>query len=146
MSETEMRSRREILFESYRKIKNIEAKVMLEMTIRDIIPAVSNYIGTLSEKVNARLALSKALTAEPEKTIVERLSELLSATYDAYLALERVEKVAIGKKCDEESAFYYKDNVIPKMNALRKLVDSMELLCSREYWPMPTYEDMLFRI
>jgi len=146
MSETEMRSRREILFESYRKIKNIEAKVMLEMTIRDIIPAVSNYIGTLSEKVNARLALSKALTAEPEKTIVEKLSELLSATYDAYLALERVEKVAIGKKCDEESAFYYKDNVIPKMNALRKLVDSMEVLCSREYWPMPTYEDMLFRI
>jgi len=146
MSETEMRSRREIFFESYRKIKNIEAKVMLEMTIRDIIPAVSNYIGTLSEKVNARLALSKALTAEPEKTIVEKLSELLSATYDAYLALERVEKVAIGKKCDEESAFYYKDNVIPKMNALRKLVDSMEVLCSREYWPMPTYEDMLFRI
>ena len=51
MSETEMRSRREIFFESYRKIKNIEARTMLEMTIRDIIPAVSKYIGTLSSAV-----------------------------------------------------------------------------------------------
>jgi glutamine synthetase len=145
MSETEMRSRREIFFEGYRKIKNIEARTMLEMTIRDIIPAVSKYIGTLSDSVNAKLNVSKNINVSAERDIIEKLSDLLASTYDAYNALERVERAAV-TKADEEAAFYYKDSVIPKMNALRKLVDSMETLCSREYWPMPTYGDILFRI
>jgi glutamine synthetase len=146
MSETEMRSRREIMFESYRKIKNIEAKVMLEMTIRDFIPAVSEYLGVLSDRANSRLALSKNIPIDAEKAIIDKLADLLSSTYEAYTQLERVEKIAVTKTCDEESAFYYKDSVIPKMDALRKLVDSMEVLTAREYWLMPTYGDMLFRI
>ena len=146
MSETEMLSRREIFFESYRKIKNIEARTMLEMTIRDVIPAVSKYIGTLSESVNAKLSVSKNINISAECDIIEKLSDLLSSTYEAYSALERVEKTAIAKNSDEEAAFYYKDSVIPKMDALRKLVDSMEVLCSREAWPMPTYGDIIFRI
>ncbi len=145
MSETEMRSRREIFFESYRKIKNIEARTMLEMTIRDIIPAVSKYIGVLSESVNAKLNVSKNINVSAECDLIEKLSDLLSSTYEAYGALERVEKIAV-TKADEEAAFYYKDSVIPKMDALRRLVDSMEVLCAREYWPMPTYGDITFRI
>ena len=145
MSETEMKSRREIMFESYRKIKNIEAKVMLEMTVRDIIPAVSEYLGALTERVNARLVLSKNIPIDAERALIERLSELLASTYEAYNQLDRVEKVAVTKS-DEDSAFYYKESVIPKMDALRKLVDTMETLTAREYWPMPTYGDMLFRI
>ena len=146
MSETEMRSRREIMFESYRKIKNIEAKVMLEMTVRDIIPAVSEYLGVLTDRVNARHALSKNIPTDAERSLIEKLSELLSSTYEAYNQLERVEKIAVGKNDEEDSAFYYKSSVVPKMEALRKLVDTMETLCSREYWPMPTYGDILFRI
>ena len=146
MSETEMRSRREIFFESYRKIKNIEARTMLEMTIRDIIPAVSKYIGTLSESVNAKLAVSKNINISCECDIIEKLSDALGATYEAYTALERVEKTAMAKNSDEEAAFYYKDTVIPKMANLRRLVDLMETLTAREYWPMPTYGDITFRI
>ncbi len=146
MSETEMRSRREIFFESYRKIKNIEARVMLEMTARDIIPAVSKYVGTLTESVNARLALSKTINVSAERDIIEKLSNLISATYEAYNALELSEKVAISKTDCEEAAFYYKSSVIPKMDALRKCVDSMEVLTAREYWPMPTYGDITFRV
>ena len=146
MSETEMRSRREILFESYRKIKNIEARTMLEMTIRDIIPAVSDYIGKLSDRVNAKRAALKGVGVGCESTVIEKLSTLLDKTYDAYLSLERAEKTAVGKKCDEEAAFYYKDTVESKMTALRKLVDEMEVLTAREAWPMPTYGDMIFKI
>ncbi len=146
MSETEMRSRREIFFESYRKIKNIEARVMLEMTARDIIPAVSSYIGALTESVNARLALSKTINVSAERDIIEKLSNLLSATYDAYNALELSEKIAISKTDCEEASFYYKTSVIPKMDTLRKCVDSMEILTAREYWPMPTYGDITFRV
>ena len=145
MSETEMRSRREIFFEGYRKIKNIEARTMLEMTIRDIIPAVSKYIGVLSDSVNAKLSVSKNINVSCERDIIEKLSDLLSSTYEAYSALERVEKTALTKS-DEDAAFYFKDSVIPKMETLRRLVDSMEVLCAREYWPMPTYGDITFRI
>ena len=146
MSETEMRSRREIFFESYRKIKNIEARTMLEMTIRDIIPAVSKYIGALSEAANAKLAFSKNINISAERDIIEKLSDLLGATYEAYNALDRVEKAAMAKSSDEEAAFYYKDTVIPKMANLRRQVDAMEVLTAREYWPMPTYGDITFRI
>jgi glutamine synthetase len=146
MSETEMRSRREIFFESYRKIKNIEAKVMLEMTIKDIIPAVSSYIGALSESVNATRAASKTAFVGCTEDIIVKLSELLGKTYDAYNALARVEKTALSKSSDEDSAFYFKNSVIPKMEALRRVVDEMELITAREYWPMPTYGDIIFKI
>jgi glutamine synthetase len=146
MSETEMRSRREIFFENYRKIKNIEARTMLEMTIRDFIPAVSKYVTELSASVNARLAALKGASVSAECDIIEKLSELLTKTYDAYNALLRVENTALSKSTDEEAAFYYKNSVIPKMDTLRKCVDAMEVLCSREYWPVPTYGDITFRI
>ena len=146
MSETEMRSRREIFFEGYRKIKNIEARTMLEMTVRDIIPAVSKYVGELSEAVNAKRAAVKNVNVSCECDIIEKLSDLLSKTYDSYSALERAEKTAVSKKCDEEAAFYYKDTVEAKMLALRKAVDEMEVLTAREAWPMPTYGDITFRV
>ncbi len=146
MSETEMKSRREIFFENYRKVKNIEARTMLEMTVRDIIPAVSEYIGRLSDAVNAKRMAIKNIDTVCECEIIEKLSDLLSKTYSAYTALERVESTAITKECAEEASFYYKNSVIPKMNALRTLVDSMELLVARDAWPMPTYGDIIFKI
>ncbi len=146
MSETEMRSRREIFFESYRKIKNIEARTMLEMTMRDIIPAVSKYISELSASVNARISAAKNVSTACESVIIERLSDLLTKTYDAYVALERAEKTAMTKRSDEEAAFFYKNTVEPKMLSLRRSVDEMEMLTAREAWPMPTYGDLIFKI
>ena len=145
MSEVEMRSRREIFFESYRKVKNIEARTMLEMTARDYIPAVSAYVGRLADSVNQKRAVSKSIDTTAECDLIEKLSTLLSRTYTAYNELERVENAAV-KKPDEEAAFYYKKTVNPKMDALRLLVDSMEVLTAREFWPVPTYGDILFRV
>ncbi len=146
MSETEMHSRREIFFENYRKIKNIEARTMLEMTMRDFIPAVSAYVGKLSESVNARLLAVKGISTPCECELIEKLSELLTRAYEKYAALERAEKNAVAKKSDEEAAFYYKDTVEDKMQALRRVVDEMETLTAREYWPIPTYGDITFKI
>ncbi len=146
MSLTEMNSRREILFENYRKIKNVEAKTMLEMTSRDIIPAVSKYLCDLSESVEKRRAVLPKLDMSGELSHIERLSDLLAKTYSAYDDLLRAENNATKKGRDEEAAFYYKDTVVPKMNALRRVVDEMEVMTSREYWPMPTYGDITFRI
>ncbi len=144
MSELEMRSRREILFENYRKVKNIEARTMLEMTVRDIIPAVSSYVRSLSEAVVAKRAAISSIDTSCESDIIEKLSALLSKTYEAYNALDKSEKLAMAKKNDEEAAFYYKNNVEAKMQNLRRSVDAMETLCSREAWPMPTYGDLTF--
>jgi glutamine synthetase len=146
MSRTEMISRREILFESYRKIKNIEAKTMLEMTIRDIIPAVSRYIGDMSSALQSKKAVLPNALSRCEETIIEKLSALLDKTYEAYASLERAEKTAVMKRDVEDAAFYYKNTVEAKMNALRLLVDDMEEICAREYWPMPTYGDITFRV
>ena len=145
MSETEMRSRREIFFENYRKIKNIEAKTMLEMTVRDIIPAVSGYIKQLCEAVSAKRAVLKNFNTGCETELIDSLSDLLEKTFDAYGALEKAERVAVTKR-DEEAAFYYKNTVEPKMQTLRRFVDEMETLTAREAWPMPTYGDITFRV
>ena len=146
MSETEMRSRREIFFENYRKIKNIEARTMLEMTMRDYIPAVSTYIGKLSESVAARRSVLPSAEASAECDLIEKLSDLLGKTYSAYNELLRVENIAVKKPCDEEAAFYYKSTVIPRMDNLRRYVDEMEVLTAREFWPVPTYGDITFRV
>ena len=146
MNEVEVRSRREIFFENYRKVKNIEARTMLEMTIRDIIPAVSKYIGSLSEAVNLKRAAMKNVSTYAECELIEKLSELLTSTYEAYTALEGAQNTAAAKASSEDAAHYYVSTVIPKMNALRKKVDAMEVLTAREYWPMPTYGDITFRV
>ncbi len=145
MSATEMRSRREIFFENYRKVKNIEARTMLEMTARDFIPSVSNYISKLSDAVVAKRKVSERIDVTAEVDIIEKLSALLSKTYAAYNELDRLESVVM-KKTDEEAAFYYKKTIIPKMENLRSLVDAMEVLTAREFWPVPTYGDILFRV
>ena len=146
MSETEMRSRREIFFESYRKIKNIEARTMLEMTFRDIIPAVSSYVGKLANSINSLKSALPNSDVSCEVAIAERLSELLGRTYEAYKNLQRVENIAVGKSCDEEAAHYYKSSVVPRMSELRRLVDEMETLTERDAWPMPTYGDLTFGV
>ena len=145
MNRVEMISRREILFENYRKVKNIEARTMLEMTARDIIPAVSKYIGELSINLNAKRLAVAGVNTSCEESLIEKLSELLSRTYDAYLALDKAEKTAVSKKCDEEAAFYYMNTVEAKMATLRKWVDEMEILTARSAWPMPTYSDILVK-
>ena len=145
MSAVEMRSRREIFFENYRKIKNIEARTMLEMTVRDIIPAVSKYIGELSSALIAKREALKGVDTSCESDLIEKLSTLLSKTYDAYTALDKAEKKAVTKD-DEDAAFFYKDTVESKMLNLRRFVDEMEILCKRDAWPMPTYGDITFRI
>ena len=146
MSEVEMRSRREIFFESYRKIKNIEARTMLEMTIRDIIPAVSSYVKELSDAVVIKRAAVKTIDTSCECDLIDKLSSLLSDCYSAYSALESAERCAVSKTKDEAAAHYYKDHVNPKMDALRAIVDNMETLTARDKWPMPTYGDIVFKI
>ena len=146
MSEVELNSREDILFENYSKLINIEALTMIEMASRDIIPAVGAYISELAGTAANVLAVLPESPCLVEKTLIKKLSALNEKAYEDLEALKRVdaEAAAIGDVVTCAEA--YRDKVIPAMNALRESVDAMETLTAAEYWPLPTYGDMMFRI
>ena len=145
MNKVEIDSREDIFFENYSKIINIEALTMIEMASRDIIPAVNAYMGDLAKGANEKEKLIPGSCAV-ERDIIKKLSAL---TYKAYNALEdliKIEEVTALIPDNVSRAESYHDNVIPAMNTLREHVDAMELLTSSEYWPLPTYGDMMFKV
>ncbi|MBQ8381073.1 MAG: glutamine synthetase III [Clostridia bacterium] len=144
MSRVELKSRREIYFANYRKIKNIEAKTMLEMASRDYIPAVTRYIGDLSLSLKNTASVLPGVALNPEKAHLEKLCALLSEVYSAKDELEALENRAIGIENTEEAAFFYCKEVAAAMDRLREAVDSLEVITAREYWPVPTYGDMTY--
>ena len=143
-SRVELESRVEILLDEYCKIINIEAKTMIDMAKKDILPAVMSYIKDLSDTASTASALGADLTVE--KDMVKRLSALAAETYNAMNALEKaVEKAAKIESTEEASRFYH-DTVLEGMTALRTPADKMEALCGEKYWPYPTYEQLLFYV
>ncbi len=145
MSESEMFSRREIFFENYRKIIDIEAKTMIEMTLRDILPAISAYVGDLTKTLRGKEAV-EGVDTTAERDLILKLSALEGRIYAAVHDL-RIEETAVFAVEDEERrCVLERDRVIPAMNALRVAVDAAEALTARGRWPMPTYGDLTFRV
>ena len=145
MSKVEIDSREDIFFENYSKIINIEALTMIEMASRDIIPAVNSYMGDLAVGANAKEKLIPGSCAV-ERDIIKKLSALTYKAYNALEELSQIEKVTALIPDNIARAESYHDNVIPAMVALREYVDEMETLTSSEYWPLPTYGDMMFKV
>ncbi len=146
MSETEVVSRQEIMFENYSKVINIEALTMIEMVTRDIIPAVNAYTGKLSADILSKTAVFGEQSVRVEKAVAKKLYTLCAEAYDLVLSLATAEKAAAGQPLGERMAESYLERVIPLMNRLRAKVDAMEALTASEYWPFPTYGEMLFGI
>ncbi len=145
-TEREIRSRYEIFLESYCKIVNIEAKTMLDMAMKEILPAVSEYSQVLANTILSKKAVSKKLDCGYEE---EMLSEISVHTATAYKTVKAMESALVGaKKTADVTArsVYYKDEILTKMDALRRAVDRLEELVSADYWPIPTYGDLLFGV
>lgn len=145
MNEIEINSREDILFENYSKIINIEALTMIEMASRDIIPAVNKYIGDVAMGANAKEKLIPGSCAV-EREIVQKLSDLNYKAYHTLARLEGSEKTAAAIPNSVARAEAYRDTVIPAMDSLREFVDEMEQLTSSEYWPLPSYGDMMLKV
>ena len=146
MSATEIRSREDILLENYAKIVNIEALTMIEMVSRDIIPAVNAYLGDVAGTMAAKLAVMPELSCEVERDLLTKLSALNESTYRDLAVLRDVETAAASEKDTLKRAKAYCESVLPAMGILRTHVDAMECLMSSEYWPLPTYGDMMFKV
>ena len=145
MNEVEIRSRQDIFFENYSKIINIEALTMIEMAGRDIIPAVNRYMGDVATGANAKEKLLPGSCAV-ERDIVQKLSDLTYKAYHVLAKLEASEKVAAAIPDCVARAEAYRDTVIPSMVRLRGFVDEMEQLTSSDYWPLPSYGDLMFKV
>ena len=145
-TEKEMYSRLEILQESYCKLIQIEGKTMVEMTLKDILPAVSEYSRALSDTLLSKKAVSKKLPCDYEEEILKKISFLSSQAYSVTKLLQYALDKASAILNPETLSMYYKDEVLSKMQLLRGYADELENLVSSDYWPFPTYGDLLFGI
>ena len=142
--EAEMRARYGIHLENYCKITAIEANTLLTMIRRNIFPAVSRYTGELAETVQRKKALYLDCAAETE--LLQQLSGLNNELYDTARAMDKALEEAPASEGDIESARYYRDVVYALEYKASHLVNTLETYTSAEFWPYPTYSDILFSV
>ena len=144
--EVEIKARKVITLEEYAKTINIEALTMLEMAKQDILPAVSSYVKELTDTALAKKALSDAIPTSVEEDLVTTLSNDLVSFVEKIDTLS--EDVVKGNDIEDaqEKANYYHDVVFAAMNELRAVSDEMETITSSDYWPYPTYDELLFGV
>ena len=142
-TKSELVSRYEILEENYAKTMNIEVLTMIELTKRDIIPAVSAFTSDMSAAVLNKKSVSDKIPCDAEEAIIEKASELLCKIYERTGVLEELVK-EIAPLTESELSMAYADKIIPAMADLREVIDEAETIVGADYWPYPTYGEMLF--
>ena len=138
----EMRSREEIGLEEYSKTLHIEAETMLRMIGRQILPACVAFSGKTAQSVSAKAALG--VDAPAEKALVSKIAEKTGELFAAAETLEEKEKAVPEATLD--SAYYYRQEVLPVMEKARAAADELEVMVGKENWPFPVYEDILFYV
>ncbi|MBE7016118.1 MAG: glutamine synthetase type III [Ruminococcaceae bacterium] len=146
-TETEMHARYEINLENYTKIIGIEARTMLDMAKKDILPAVSSFVKTLCDTVISRKSAISEVPCTYEERLIRDLSELINRMYSDVSALDKelAKATQIGSDA-QKLADYYKDVILSRMARVRESADKMETMTERKCWPYPTYEDLLFGV
>ncbi len=142
----EVHSRYEIRLEIYCKTLNIEALTMIEMAKRDILPAVTGYSKKLADTIIAKRGVLDSLDCTAELSILQKLSK---ATGEMYVIISELEGAATDAKAISgiyDRAKYYRDTVIPLMEKLRTVVDSVEPDVEAGDWPYPSYGELLYRV
>ena len=143
-TEAELQSRVEILLDEYCKTLNIEALTMIDMAKKEILPAAAKYIKDIAK--TAELAKSCGAETVFEEETVKEISALVTEMYKALGTLEAdVQKVHAIEDTQEMANFFH-DTIFADMGALRVPADKIETLVGKEYWPYPTYSDLLFYV
>ncbi len=137
----EIMARKEIALEEYVKTINIECEVMLEMLKKEVLPAVISFSKDLAISVREKEALGIDTTGE--KALLKKIGEEENKLFAAVSALESEKENASDDVTKE--AFHSSEKLIPLMEEARKHSDELEKIVGKEYWPFPTYSEMLFR-
>lgn len=143
-SEIEIHSRTETLLENYEKVLNIEAQTTVDMAKRQILPAVLKFERELFETVCAKK--NAGFGEGAEKELAEKVSALTDTLSARIKELDAA--IAHGHTIDDvkENAKYFHDTVFAKMQSLRSVADELETVVGADYWPIPTYSELLFSI
>ena len=145
-TETEAHSRCEIMLENYVKTVNIEGLTMVDMVRKNYLPAIERYLYRLSQTTVLMRQASPNVKCKYEVSTLERLSELTDYIMDAVIDLEGA--LSTFKEFTDvfESSAFVRDEMLPKMETLRKYVDEAEMLTSQKDWPFPSYGQLLFSV
>ncbi|MBQ3471196.1 MAG: glutamine synthetase III [Clostridia bacterium] len=143
LTEIEVKTRGEIMMEEYNNTLHFEMLTMLEMAKQEILPACLKYTKFVTDDIASKKAIG--LDA-PNET--DRARTLTSLTEELITRIDTLDKAS--EKVGGEDAYaigmYYKDTVVPAMDALRETADTLETMVSKEYWPFPTYTDLLYYV
>ena len=143
-TEKEVIARANINLENYIKVINIEALTMLEMGKQDIYPAVNAYVAELCSVIAAKRAVSEKMSCKADTALAEQLSKMNDAFADAIKKLEKdLSEMPAGEGPASQKMAHV---IVPDMDAVRTLADGMEKLCASDYWPYPTYTELLYSI
>ena len=140
----ELESRAEIKYENYSKAINIEARTMIDMASKQIIPAVIRYTKSLADTVVAVKEAGADMSVQAG--LLTEVSGLLAETKKALEALILAADKASDMEEGKQQAEYCHSDVVPAMEALRKPVDELEMIVDKEAWPMPSYGDLIFEV
>ncbi len=145
-SKEELAARYDIMMENYCKVINIEALTMLDMSRKDILPAISDYCKELAETISSKKAVCADIDCTYEQETLSNLSSLVSAMYKQ---VNKLDEDLIKIKSTEditEMGDYYKNTILSDMTAIRISSDMMETVASSEKWPYPSYGELLFGV
>ncbi len=143
-TEKEVVVRANIQLENYIKNINIEALTLIEMAKQDIYPSVNGYITEVCSTIAAKRAVSDKLPCESDLLLAEKLSTMLDGMISAVKKLETdLMEMPEGEGPASQKMAHV---IVPDMEAVRRLIDGMEKLCSSDYWPYPTYTDLLYSV
>lgn len=144
-TKAELDSRVEIEYETYAKEINIEAKAMIDIAGKQIIPAVIRYTTILANSITSvRAACDADVSVQTE--LLEEVSDLLVDTRNALSKLTEVTEQGAAMEEGRDQAVFYRDVVMSAMEALRAPVDQLEMLVDKDMWPMPSYGDLIFEV
>ncbi len=145
-TESEMHSRCEIMLENYCKVIRIEALTMLQMARREILPAVTEFVGKVSNTALSKKAFLPNVNCDVEEKLVKKISQLMTDC-DTYIeALDKAVCEADKISNMQEKAMHDYHKVFAAMESLRKAVDSLETIVGATNWPYPTYDEILFSV
>ena len=142
MSRVETESHYEIKLEQYANLINIEALTMIDMANKQILPAVNAYAADVASNLAIKQDMGVACKAETK--LLKKLSDGADAISDDIDALVEAHDAMIATADVQARGDACRDSVLPAMEQLRKDADAMETICSKEYWPLPSYNDILF--
>jgi glutamine synthetase len=139
MTRRELEARKEIKLEEYAGLINIEARTMIDMASKLYIPAVISYVDRVASSMSKVKSACAVADVSAQEAILLKASSLLAQTQKALDTLK-----AVTEKADSAASFH--DTVLPAMDALRAPIDELETIVDRDYWPVPTYGELMFEV